>query len=240
MYKYRKAVLVIHGFAGGTYDQEPLLFHLQPILEFDVYNFTLPGHMTNLSTNVDYMDWIKAVDDRINTLKNMGYNKVYLVGHSMGGVLATHAAIKHPIVKKIVLIAPAFEFLSMEDDHAIAKAIKNGPDILRTYQIREIVSRFLKVSLSQAKEFVKLVELSEPNPSMIKIPTLIIHGTEDNIVPCKSSKKIFNQMNCKKWLITVDGVNHDVFKGIKVNEINKEIGKFLKKNYYSADLIRKW
>lgn len=241
MYKYRKAVLIIHGFAGGTYDQEPLFFYLQPKLEFDVYNFTLPGHMTNLSSDVKYTDWISAVDDRINKLLNMGYSKIYVIGHSMGGVLATHAAIKHPEVAKLVLVAPAFNFLSTEENNTITKAIKNGPDIIKTYQVKEVLSRFLKVSISQVKEFVKLVELSQANPSLLTVPTLIVQGTSDQIVPYKSSEKIYREMTCKKWLIEVSNVNHDVFyKNGKIKMINEEIGIFLKKNYYSAEGIRKW
>lgn len=240
MILYRKAVLIIHGFAGGTYDQEPLLFHLQPRLEFDVYNFTLPGHMTNLSTNVDYQDWIDAVDSKINDLKRLGYKKIYLIGHSMGGVLASLAATKHNEVKKLVLIAPAFEVFSMSEENTVKKALKSGPDIFKTYQIKEVISRFLKVSISQAKEFVKFIDGSSGYPSNINVPTLIIHGIDDNIVPYNSSIHIYKQMTCKKWLITIDGVNHDVFKGVKVPEINKEISNFLKKNNYSAEKIRKW
>lgn len=240
MFKYRKAVLIIHGFAGGTYDEEPLLFHLQPMLEFDVYNFTLPGHMTNLSSDVEYMDWIKAVDERINRLKKMGYKKIYLVGHSMGGVLATHAAIKHVEVKKIVLVAPAFQYLSTDDANSFIKAIKSGPEIIKKYQAKEVISRVLKVSITQVKEFMKLVQLSQENPSLLNIPTLIIQGLDDQIVPYKSSEKIFDEMHCPKWLIEIDGVTHDVFRGKMVSDINKEIGIFLKKRKYRAEDKRKW
>ena len=39
----KKAVLIIHGFAGGTYDEEYLANYLE-LKGFDVYTFTLPGH----------------------------------------------------------------------------------------------------------------------------------------------------------------------------------------------------
>lgn len=237
---YRKAVLIIHGFAGGTYDQEALFFSLQNKLEFDVYNFTLPGHMTNLSTDVTYQDWIKAVDDRINRLSSMGYSKIYLVGHSMGGVLASMAAVNHDIVKKVVLVAPAFQFLSTSDDNSFVKALKSGPELLKTFHAKEVISRFLKVSFTQMKEFEKLVGLGQDIPSKISVPTLIIQGTSDQIVPYESSEKIFDEMKCPKWLIEVADVNHDVFYDIKVDKICKEICTFLKKNKYSAENIRKW
>lgn len=237
---YRKAVLIIHGFAGGTYDEEALFFKLQRNLEFDVYNFTLPGHMTNLSVDVKYVDWIKAVDKKIEYLNNVGYKKIYVIGHSMGGVLATHAAVNYSSVKKVVLVAPAFEFLSLENENSFLKIVKNGPDIIKTYHMKEVFSRFLKVSLSQFKEFEKLIDISRDNPKKINVPTLVVQGLSDQLVPYESSEKIFEDMTCDKWLLELDGVTHDVFYGVKVDKICEEINKFLKSRKYSAERTRKW
>ena len=240
MIKFKKAVLIIHGFAGGTYDEEPLFFRLQSESKFDVYNFTLPGHITNLSTDVEYQDWIDAVDKRINRLINIGYRDIYVVGHSMGGVLATYAAIKYKQVKKLVLVAPAFTYLSTEDKSTFSKSLKSAPELIKEYNPKEIISRFLKVSLQQLKEFEKIVDISQENPSKISVPTLIIQGTSDSLVPYQSSEKIFSEMNCTKYLIEVEGVTHDVFFGVKVDSICEEITLFLKKHNYSAENIRKW
>ncbi len=237
---YRKAILIIHGFAGGTYDQEPLLYHLQPMLKFDVYTFTLPGHRTNLSSNVTYQDWIDSVDNKINYLKSKGYKQIYLLGHSMGGLLATIAANKHKEVKKLVLVAPAFKFLSLTGENTFIKAIKNGPSIIKTYKGKEVFSRFLKVSFSQLKEFEKLVELSEVEPNKLSIPTLIIQGTSDNLVPYQSSENIYDKIRSNKWLLEVTNVTHDVFDGVMVEEICEEIKTFYSKNNYKADTFRKW
>ena len=237
---YRKAVLIIHGFAGGTYDEEALFFRLQRNLEFDVYNFTLPGHMTNLSGDVKYLDWIKSVDEKIEYLHNTGYKKIYVIGHSMGGILATHAAINHTCVKKVVLVAPAFEFLSLENENSFMKMIKNGPDIIKTYHAKEVFSRFLKVSFSQFKEFEKLTDFSKENPKKLNVPTLIIQGLSDQLVPPGSSEKLFEDMTCEKWLLELDDVTHDVFYGVKVDKICEEITKFLKSHKYCAERTRKW
>ncbi len=240
MFVYRKAVLIIHGFAGGTYDEEPLFFHLQTKLEFDVYNFTLPGHITNLSSDVTYNDWIKAVDDKINYLKKAGYKSIYIIGHSMGGVLATHAAIKHVEVKKLVLVAPAFQYLSNDMENILTKTLKNGFDVIKQYKMKEVIGRALKVSLEQVKEFAKLVEVSQSNPSMLTVPTLIVQGLDDTIVPHESSSKIYQAMTCPKWLLQITGVTHDVFRGRLVSKINTEISLFLQKKKYRAEHERKW
>lgn len=239
MINFRKAVLIIHGFAGGTYDEEALFFHLQPDLKFDVYNFTLPGHSTNLSNNISYNDWMKSVDEKIDELRKIGYKNIYLIGHSMGGVLAVHAAIKNPEVKKVVLVAPAFRYLAMEGDLR-DKIIKSGPDILKTYDAKEVISRMLKVSVNQTKEFMKFIDYSKNIPELLTVPTLIIQGQEDQVVPKESSKKLYEDLGCPRWLINVSGVNHDVFRGPKVDLINKEISLFLKSNKYKAESIRNW
>ena len=44
MILFRKAILLIHGFAGGNYDYNSLGNDLQLYRDFDVYTFTLPGH----------------------------------------------------------------------------------------------------------------------------------------------------------------------------------------------------
>ena len=95
---FRKAVLVIHGFAGGTYDQEELANYLELNRNFDVFQFTLPGHDRNLS-KVKHLEWMEASEKQIEWLINRGYKSIYLIGHSMGGVIATYLASKYTQVK---------------------------------------------------------------------------------------------------------------------------------------------
>ena len=88
---FRRAILIVHGFAGGTYDQEGLANYLELNRNFDVYQYTLPGHQKNLS-KVKSNEWIKSSEDMIEWLISNGYRKIYLIGHSMGGVIATYLA----------------------------------------------------------------------------------------------------------------------------------------------------
>ena len=101
---FRKAVLIIHGFAGGTYDEEELANYLELNRNFDVYQFTLPGHEKNLG-KVKYQEWIDASENQVKWLINNGYGSIYLIGHSMGGVIASYIATKYKEVKKLVLAA---------------------------------------------------------------------------------------------------------------------------------------
>ena len=114
---FRKAILLIHGFAGGNYDYNSLGNDLELYNSFDVFTFTLPGHERMIIDKVTREDWIKKAEDEIEKIINANYKEVYVIGHSMGGVIASHLASKYKEVKKLVLAAPAFHYLAFTGDH---------------------------------------------------------------------------------------------------------------------------
>ena len=92
---FRKAILLIHGFAGGSYDYGDFGNDLQLYRNFDVYTFTLPGHDKPKINKVTKEDWINAAENQIEKIINNGYKKIYVIGHSMGGIIASHLASKY-------------------------------------------------------------------------------------------------------------------------------------------------
>lgn len=112
---FRKAILIIHGFGGGVYDEEYLSTNLEFIKNYDVFTFTLPGH-DGFPGKYTRFDWINSAEKQIENLINHGYKNIYLVGHSMGGVISTYIASKYKEVKKLVLAAPAFHYLKFKND----------------------------------------------------------------------------------------------------------------------------
>lgn len=225
---FKKAILIIHGFAGGTYDEEPLANFLELNYSFDVFTFTLPGHEYVANMNAKYSEWISYSEKQVEYLINNGYNSIYLIGHSMGGVIATYLATKYSQIKKLVLVAPAFKYFYDENDGLIS-ILKKGKLLFKDYGYETIVNRFIKASISSVNEFTKLIKQYYNTPSLITIPTLIVQGLDDRIVPKKSAEYIYSNLKGVKQLLYVKNVNHDVFRGKNVNVINKEIEYFLKK-----------
>ena len=82
---------------------------------FDVYTFTLPGHERTLFKHVTKEEWIDSCESHLQMLIKRGYKKIYVMGHSMGGVLATILADRHKEVKKLVLAAPAFKYMTFDE-----------------------------------------------------------------------------------------------------------------------------
>ena len=230
MIRFRKAILMIHGFGGGTYDEEDLSFNLELDKKFDVYSFTLPGHDRSIIIKVKKEDWVNACEEKINKLINSGYKEIYVIGHSMGGVLSSLLATCHKEVKKLVLVAPAFEALDSKDGNInVLGSIKKAPQIIKTYSKDEVISRMSKMPIPMIFEFQKLIKEYQDLPPKISCPTLLIHGTNDQIVPISSSEKIYGELNVpvKKFLV-VEGATHDMFKGNKKDTVMDEIHSFLK------------
>ena len=232
MFKH-KAILIIHGFAGGTYDEEYLANYLELKRNFDVFIFTLPGHDVKDKGKATCEEWMKASENNLKYLINNNYKKIYLVGHSMGGVIATHLAKKYKQVKKLVLVAPAFTSLASKEEGGLLSVIFKIPDIIKAYSYNELATRVNKVPLRSEKEFFKLVDTYKDDINGIKIPVLFVHGTADQLVPIKSSIKLYNEVKSeKKVFITINDYYHDVFKGPKVEDICYHINKFLAAKKY--------
>ena len=221
----RKAILLIHGFAGGNYDYGDLGNDLQIYRNFDVFTFTLPGHDKPKINNVTKEDWIKAGEKQIEKIIKNGYKSIYIIGHSMGGIIASHLASKYKEVKKLVLAAPAFKYLSFKDDKIdIIESLKKVPKLFIDYDSETVLSRILKSPILTIKEFMQLAEAHTDDVKKIKIPTLILHGTKDDLVPVDSVNYVYDNIGSTSvTLIELDNITHDLF----INERYKDIKKLI-------------
>lgn len=224
----RKAILLIHGFAGGSYDYGDLGNDLQIYRNFDVFTFTLPGHDKLKINNVTKEDWIKAGEDQIEKIIKNGYKSIYIIGHSMGGIIASHLASKYKEVKKLVLAAPAFKYLSFKDDKIdIVESLKKVPKLFIDYDSDTVISRILKSPILTIKEFMNLAEAHTDDVKNIKIPTLILHGTQDELVPVDSVNYVYDNISSTSvTLIELNNTTHDLFINDRYEEIKKIIINF--------------
>ena len=175
--------------------------------------------------------WISASEDKIEWLIRNGYNRIYLIGHSMGGVIATYLASKYKEIKKLVLAAPAFHYLNViKDDLNVGKSLKIAPKIIKDYGSDEIIARMLKFNVSVIKEFMKLVKDYYDYPKYVTCKVLILQGKNDILVPITSSQYVYSNLKSKsKKLILLNDVTHDIFRDDNKEEIFRIVEKFLKR-----------
>jgi esterase/lipase len=182
--------------------------------------------------NVKYEDWINASKEKLEELERK-YDMIYLVGHSMGGVIATYLASKYRIVKKLVLLAPAFMYVNIKQikDDLKEKIYDKKAKIEypETATYKEIMSKVLSVSPLCLLEFTKLIKKYHDCPKEVTCPVLIIHGNKDGIVPIKSSRYVYDTIGSKsKYMILVKNVKHRILISAKKKIVSKYINNYLK------------
>lgn len=103
----KKGLLLIHGLYDSPFMVQDLgnYFSSEGLLTRSIL---LPGHGTVPGDllNVRYQEWIKAVDYGVETLTKE-VDQVFVLGFSLGGVLALHKALRDIRIKGVLLIAPA-------------------------------------------------------------------------------------------------------------------------------------
>lgn len=229
----KTAVLIIHGFMSSQNEVKYLRDTIKNKSNFDVYTFTLPGHDDYSFKNITYKDWITSSEMQLNELKSK-YNNIYLIGHSMGGVIASYLAGNNKEIKKLVLVAPSFKYLEIFEDTKILKKTKLLKDkfsdtINNRKKYETLTQRILNSSIGAVVEFSKLVKEYQDSPKKIKCDILIVHGETDLVVPLKSSEYVFNSVKSdNKYLKIISDADHSVLYDNKKEKAAGYINNYLK------------
>ena len=235
---FRTAILVVHGFCGGLWENEYLVNNLQQYHNLDVYAYTLPDHEKDFLSKANYRDWINDTERHYLDLSKK-YKNIILIGHSMGGVICSYLASKYQ-VKKLILIAPAFEYLNFTKNKEDLKNIKSIVKEKNNYSLyKDFATKLIRYSPFVLNEFRKLVKENKDTVKNITCETLILHGSIDEIVPLSSSKYAYDCINTnKKYLKVIEGVRHRVFLSDKRDIICNYIYKFIKGGYTWKRMIK--
>lgn len=233
MFKRKKAVLLIHGFVGGIYDFGQLPNEIEINKNLDVFIYTLKEHDKMIINDIKYNEWIDEAINQIEFLIKNNYKEIYIIGHSMGGVIATHLASIYKEVKKLVLVAPAYRYFCFENGKINIKGINNTlkemPEVFKNMGVEKVLERIVKTPIQTMIEFTKLVNEYQEDIKKITCPILTIHGTDDKVVPSESTDYVYNSVLSKSnTLVNINEVTHDCFTQKRKEEINKIIINFLK------------
>lgn len=161
------------------------------IIQFDMYDlFDAQDH--------DWMQWISRAKEAVDAYKQSGRD-IYLVGFSMGGVIASYLSVVCPI-KRLILLAPAFNYINMDlITGAISKSASNlmGSEKKEDIQLpRSFYSAFTDC-IKNLKKYIGFVEC----------PVCILHGDMDEVISVKSSVWAYNKIphTQKKLLLLHEG-----------------------------------
>lgn len=233
--------LIIHGYTGGPYEVEPVKQYLQEKTDWVIKVPVLTGHGEELQLeDANYEMWLDEAEQELIALKEQ-CDRIFVIGFSMGGMIAAYLAAHHP-VDKLVLLSTArkvlsFKYLSyyikeMIDDGFKGKLTENQMFIHYKDKISEVP---FKANL----EFMKLVHKTKQYLKDISSPVLIAQGQKDGLVPYQAAYSLGEEIGSnEKEVVIFEQSNHMICLGDDRNFLNDIIYSFLTENMDNEQLTR--
>lgn len=227
----RGAVVIVHGLKdhSARYDD---FANALALGDFNVHAFDLRGHGRSAGPRVAPARWEHYVDDLDRFLSDVEQREpgrpIFVFGHSMGGTIATLAAIRHrPRIAGVILSAPAlaldanplllaatrmagaltpgFPGLSLPNEDFSSHA-----DVVTAMRTDPLIAQG-KGPVKTAKGLVDGIERVWLELAGLDVPLLVFHGTKDKLTAPWGSQALWRRApNPDKTLMIVDGYAHDL------------------------------
>jgi uncharacterized protein len=172
--------IYLHGLASGPCSKKASAFKKK---------FKEIGLSLNIpdleGANFECMTLTSQVDIIINLLNRLQSKKVCLIGSSMGGYLATLIAQQRDEIVAIYLMAPGFNFFerwvrNFELDYGNENRWLTSIPI---YHYRYEETKYISTNIFRNAKVWDNIDLNK------ELPSRIIHGIHDSIVPIIESRK---------------------------------------------------
>ena len=241
----KNGVYIIHGFTNTTYEVKELALYLSK-QGFYTRADNLPGHGTSVEdcNRYKYTDWMEYVEQGVAEMISK-CNNIYVVGISMGSVLALHLSSIFPL-NAAVFASTVLDFKNKFSVNILSPLLHRlfpYRHKLKTYKRKTLVKNnhgsiiffgYQEWPSSAVNEMRKLTNNVKNKLSLVKCPALIIHSKADLLSPQSNFSLVYDSIsseNKEKFLPSHAG--HNLFAENPEQEIIfKKVTKFLK-NYTS-------
>ncbi|NER28844.1 MAG: alpha/beta hydrolase [Symploca sp. SIO1C4] len=148
-----------------------------------------------------YQD-VQVAEDYLLKQRGISPQDIFLYGHSLGGAIAIDLAVRNPEFAGLIVEG---SFTSMHDMAKLQG--KYG---------------FLPLNLLLTQRFDSISKVTK-----LQMPLLLIHGSNDQVVPAQMSQALFNQANEPKQLWLVPGADHSDVAAVAGLEYQQQIKQFV-------------
>ena len=246
----KNGVYIIHGFTNTTYEVKELALYLSK-QGFYTRADNLPGHGTTVEdcNRYKYTDWMDYVEQGVGEMIAKCDN-IYVVGISMGSVLALHLSSIFPF-NAAVFASTVLDFKNKFSVNILSPLLHRlfpSRHKLKTYKQKTYKQKTLvkdkhgsiiffgyqEWPSSAVNEMRKLTNNVRNKLYLIKCPALIIHSKADLLSPQSNFSLVYDSIsseNKEKFIPSQAG--HNLFaKNPEQEIIFKKVTKFLN-NYNS-------
>lgn len=234
----KACVLLIHGFTATTVEVRPFAEQLHKA-GYDVFAPLLPGHNTDPFdlNSKKFSDWTGYLEKKLDFICSK-YEKVFVSGESMGGLLSCYLAEKYPEIAGLLLFAPALsvknlsflgliryfkpflgESVKSENENKIVEVEDEYIYPWKGYNVKPTWAGY---------ELYRLQNTVRKNLVRITQPTLIFQGVLDQTIEVKSAEIVYqNILSSQKELIYLHNSAHCVILDKEFDFVLNKSLKFL-------------
>lgn len=241
----KATIIITHGIAEHSMRYERIVGILNEN-NYNVITYDLRGHGQSQGKRGYLKSFHNFVDDLeviVNKERVKG-GKIFLLGHSMGGLITHLHSVKYGHVTGLIISGAPTDYLK---DVTPLKVIGPLVRFLRkkTNFVDEQLSRVKQVETDYLNDplnlkyfyfglayemFVKGVRYLHTNVNNLSIPVLLLHGSNDEIVPAMMTKNHFDKINFHdKQMILYEGSLHEILNDLDHEKVEQDIIKWLAK-----------
>ena len=203
------------------------------------------GHVLSFDRYIrDFKIFRDATVSRIPGLK------IFLLGHSMGGLIAAHYALAHPSDFDCLILSSAA--LKVKIDASPVKlalgrffskvlpglTMSNGLDPNMVSHDQEVVKKYIddplvhdRVSARWYTSFTAAIAAAQARAGELKMPALVMQSSEDKLVDPEGAREFFGKLGSKdKTLRYWDGFYHEMFNEIEKAKVYQFLLDWLEKH----------
>jgi len=240
-------VVIIHGLGEHSGRYSEFLEYLT-INGFNVLTYDLRGHGRSGGERGHIDKFEKYLNDTKFLLDSNGLKRVHIIGHSMGGLIAIRFAEEMSNYVKTLCVSGPLLGLNVDVSFIKRFAAKllsciypsftmdNGLDPNLLTHDKIIVDRYVndpnvhrRVSARWFTEVLLNMDIAREKSDAIKIPILLLHGSDDRLTSPSATDDFYKKLNFnKKRIIIYNGLYHEILNEFDKEKVYGDILTFLK------------
>ncbi len=227
--------LLIHGFSAMPAEMKDLANHLHRE-GYTVLSVRLAGHATHPRDmmRVEWSDWLVSIEEGLTILNSL-CDQVFVIGQSLGGALALHAAARYSFTGAVAISTPfgthhpgqfKLRLAALGRKMIRKKAASAPPPLAERLEANYPAYPSFPASIT-IQTHKTIAALPDALPD-IHMPVLLVASVADRAVPADSSRKIHALLNTPYKRIEIfEGMDHSMVCDPRRAEVFELISAFL-------------